>query len=256
MSFLQIPFFGSNYSSSTGPELPVMSGLVAWYDATETSSYPGSGTSWFDLSPNAGTGTIVNSPTFNSTTKKFTFNGTNNRVDIPTFLPAGQQTWTYFVCASLASEKTCILFGQGASPELTNRRANIVSINRVGSTSDTWGFNGVNNDKQESSGTFIGILYRTNRFTSFAIGMDTQASTRACSLYSNGTLYTTSNTGSGASNLNMGATAARIGCNVVNGEFWPGDIGVCIAYNRKLSDSEITSLHNYYANKYTFDAPY
>ena len=47
----------------------VTNGLVLALDAAHRISYPGSGTSWYDLSGNANNGTIVNSPTFNNENK-------------------------------------------------------------------------------------------------------------------------------------------------------------------------------------------
>jgi hypothetical protein len=44
----------------------VTNGLVLCLDAANVRSYSGSGTSWFDLSGNGNTGTLVNGPTFNS----------------------------------------------------------------------------------------------------------------------------------------------------------------------------------------------
>lgn len=45
-------------------------------------SYPGSGTSFYDLSNNY-TGSIINTPTYDSITGSFTFNGTDQRMTIP-----------------------------------------------------------------------------------------------------------------------------------------------------------------------------
>jgi hypothetical protein len=47
-------------------KLVVQSGLVLALDAGNTKSYPGSGTTWTDLSGNGNTGTLVNGPTYNS----------------------------------------------------------------------------------------------------------------------------------------------------------------------------------------------
>lgn len=44
----------------------VDSSLVLWLDAGQTASYPGTGTTWTDLSGNGNTGTLVNGPTYNS----------------------------------------------------------------------------------------------------------------------------------------------------------------------------------------------
>jgi len=48
-----------------GPNI-VKNGLVLSLDAGNVKSYPGSGTSWTDLSENGNTGTLTNGPTFNS----------------------------------------------------------------------------------------------------------------------------------------------------------------------------------------------
>lgn len=48
----------------------VTSGLIMYLDAGNTSSYPGSGTSWADLSGNGRNATLINGPVFSSA--KFT----------------------------------------------------------------------------------------------------------------------------------------------------------------------------------------
>jgi len=55
-----------------------------WLDANNSTSYSGSGTSWVDLSGNSNTGTLTGSPTYTSTSpKNFSFNGSNQYVNIP-----------------------------------------------------------------------------------------------------------------------------------------------------------------------------
>ena len=54
----------------------VTNGLVLYLDAANTKSYPGSGTSWLDLSSNVNNGTLVGSPAFSSSNGGvLTFNG-------------------------------------------------------------------------------------------------------------------------------------------------------------------------------------
>ena len=54
--------------------------LVLNLDPESTSSYPGSGTTWFDIAGTAQNLALVGSPTFTNTTPKyFTFNGTTQR---------------------------------------------------------------------------------------------------------------------------------------------------------------------------------
>ena len=49
-----------------GPKV-VTNGLVLALDAANTKSYPGSGTTWRDLSGNSRNGTLINGPSFNNT---------------------------------------------------------------------------------------------------------------------------------------------------------------------------------------------
>jgi len=56
----------------------VTTGLLAHYDATNSSSYPGSGTTWFDLSGNSLDLTLNNSPSYSTDFGGLiNFNGTN-----------------------------------------------------------------------------------------------------------------------------------------------------------------------------------
>ena len=60
----------------------VTNGLVLNLDAGNSKSYPGSGTTWTDLSGNRNTGTLTNSPTFNRDGGgNLVFNGTTQYVD-------------------------------------------------------------------------------------------------------------------------------------------------------------------------------
>jgi hypothetical protein len=59
----------------------VTDGLKVCFDAANPKSYPGSGTTWYDLSGNDNHGTLLNSPTFNSDKGGcFVFDGTNDRI--------------------------------------------------------------------------------------------------------------------------------------------------------------------------------
>jgi hypothetical protein len=60
------------------------SNLALNLDAANTTSYPGTGTTWFDLSGNARNGTLVNGPTYN-TEGFFSFDASNDNVSLGTF---------------------------------------------------------------------------------------------------------------------------------------------------------------------------
>jgi hypothetical protein len=60
----------------------VTNGLVLALDASDKNSYPGSGTTWTDLSGNNNNGTLTNGPTFSSANGgSIVFDGTNDYVD-------------------------------------------------------------------------------------------------------------------------------------------------------------------------------
>jgi hypothetical protein len=56
----------------------VKSNLLFNLDSSNAVSYPTSGTTWTDLSGNGYTGSLINGPTFNSTSKSIVFDGTND----------------------------------------------------------------------------------------------------------------------------------------------------------------------------------
>ena len=63
-----------------GPEI-VEDGLVLALDAGNTKSYPGSGTTWTDLSGNGNNGTLTNGPTYSSSNGgSIVFDGSNDYV--------------------------------------------------------------------------------------------------------------------------------------------------------------------------------
>jgi len=68
-------WYGINYVSPLDPN------LVLYLDAGNTNSYPGTGTTWFDLTENQNNGTITGA-TWNSGGGYFDFDGSNDYVNI------------------------------------------------------------------------------------------------------------------------------------------------------------------------------
>lgn len=67
---------GVNYN----PKI-ITDGLVLCLDAANARSYPGSGTTWFDLSGNGNNGTLTNGPTYSSNNGGvISFDGTNDHI--------------------------------------------------------------------------------------------------------------------------------------------------------------------------------
>jgi len=63
-----------------GPKI-VTDGLVLVVDAANKNSYPGTGTTWYDISGNGNHATLTNGPTWNSL-GYFSFDGSNDYADI------------------------------------------------------------------------------------------------------------------------------------------------------------------------------
>lgn len=63
---------------NTGPASAAPPAPMLWLDATNASSYPGSGTTWTDLSGNNRNGTLVGSLTYSSASKAIQFPGGSN----------------------------------------------------------------------------------------------------------------------------------------------------------------------------------
>lgn len=66
-----------------GPKI-VTDGLVLALDAANPNSYPGSGTAWYDLTPNKNKGTLINAPTFDpANAGSIEFDGIDDYVSVP-----------------------------------------------------------------------------------------------------------------------------------------------------------------------------
>ena len=106
----------------------VTDGLVLCYDAANTRSYPGTGTTWTDISAGfsdslvsrstADNGTLTNGPTFDTTNKgSIVFDGTNDRVAISLgSLPAPNNSanFTYEAVVKFDSLSWRTIFSQDA----------------------------------------------------------------------------------------------------------------------------------------------
>ena len=67
---------------NNGPRI-VTNGLVLCLDASDRNSYPGSGTTWYDVSNNGNHATLTNGPTFSTSNGGiFTFDGSNDYADV------------------------------------------------------------------------------------------------------------------------------------------------------------------------------
>ena len=85
----------------------VMDGLKLWLDASNPLSYPGTGTTWYDLSGNANNGTMVNGVTYSTANGGvMSFDGVNDYVSGPIFAGLGSSNRTINIWVNILSLKT------------------------------------------------------------------------------------------------------------------------------------------------------
>jgi hypothetical protein len=87
------------------PATPTTSNLWAWYDPKSTASYPGSGTTLFDLE-NSNNATISGSPSYD--TDYFTFDGTNDYFVTPNFYRGVTEAHTIEVWIYPTATNACL----------------------------------------------------------------------------------------------------------------------------------------------------
>jgi hypothetical protein len=220
---------------SRGPKI-VTSGLVLALDAADKNSYPGTGTTWTDLSGNANVGTLTNGPTFNGLCNgNILFDGTNDYVTFPTsglitniismdvwFNLNSSKIYSALI-GSNVTEKYEILTKNGLHVEVSLQSSNYMQYNNILSL-NTWTnitVTAVNGSqwKMYKNGVYLGTP------TSY-----------------NGTWQVS---GTSITNFDVG----RIRNDVASFAF-SGNISSIKIYNRELTDAQV--LQNYNVQKTRF----
>ena len=221
---------------SRGPNV-VTDGLVLALDAANTKSYPGSGTTWYDLSGN-NNGTLTNGPTYSSDVGGgIVFDGTNDRC--LTQLPAS----TIGAICTVIVTCTCNSYGelsQGAR-RLVSLDKTINSTKWAIATKSTGGMQFVGNAGFEDGNIFditIGEI--------FQVALVLQNT--SYKLYKNGELKINTTLSIDASNFGNVSVAGRPSNN---DRSWDGKVFNTLIYNRVLPAEEV--LQNYNAQKARFN---
>ena len=115
-------FLGITASNQQRKPLVITQGLTVYLDAANVASYPGTGSTWFDLSGNGNNGTLVNSPSWTTITsvQTFGFNGTNNRVSFSYQTPVQSNstgfTWGAWIRANRNFDGDVVMGYRGTTP--------------------------------------------------------------------------------------------------------------------------------------------
>jgi hypothetical protein len=206
-----------------------MNGLVLALDAGNTKSYPGSGTSWGDLSGRGNTGTLTNGPTYSSTNGgMFTFNGTNQYITVPSSASITTSTPTVIVGCTIGSGA---VLAKGRYGSHWN-----YGINGLTSTA----FSARNNNCDSASGS---VFVSKSGYAIFAA----RYNGTGIDFYRDG-IYGSTITGGCYSPTASNSLFLTIGCaqdSAGNGtEFYSGSISFLQVYNRALSATEVSQNFN------------
>lgn len=216
-----------------GPKITNVTSLLLSLDSTNSTSYPGSGTTWTDLSGNNYNGTLTNGPTFSFVDNSILFDGTNDHVVLPDFDLGTQFTFSCWIKTTSTGFGQLIARGNTAD----NRGVYLAINNSVGLL--TAGGN-------SGTGWTVGNLSNTvinDGNWHYVVGVYNQTA-NSCVGYVDGVLgstititfdsnsYTPKNTKIGKNQNNAGA------------QYYSGNIAFVQIYNRALTASDVLDIYN------------
>ena len=228
----------------------VMNGLVLALDAGNSKSYPGSGTTWTDLSGNGNTGTLTNGPTYSSSNGgSIVFDGTNDYVTLPTNLLIHETGNPFTFSIWFKTSSTGIILGQQNSPT-PNSGGGYVPAIYVGTdgllyTSCFWGGSTGNQSVSSSSvnnGSWnnITVTFASNSQISYLNGVSYATLAKTQTNYSSTYYYFLgSGTGNPSFWLNFGPSP-----------YFNGSISNTSYYNRALSAAEVSQNYTALRSRY------
>lgn len=206
-------------------------GMVLYLDAGLTSSYPGSGSTWYDLSGNGNHGTINGGATYSSSQGGVLgFDGVNDYVSFNTVsnIPIGNDNYTISIWFNTTSSNTTGgFFGWGNYGSTNQVNAFRLLANGQGFVNYWWA-----NDQDfyttVNSNTWYNVIAKFD-------GVNRE-------IWLNGNLVG-SQASSGhnvpnADNLTIGLTAPFLN------EYFPGKIGQVVFYKRGATNAEIQAIYN------------
>ena len=229
-------------AAAGGGGVTIPNNALMFLDASDANSYGGSGTTWTDLSGQNKHGTLVNTPSWNNSDKLFEFSGNSSQhITVPSGFADFSNGVTFFIVADL---------GVG------NNWERFLDFSVGGQTNHAFNFG------RKQTNTNLSLQYYTvteggnktlesnqisnNTLASYAVTTDGSNA----KIYKNGSLAQTISFGATLSNTTR--TQNYIGRSRAGGDaYYEGDIGVVGIFNRDLSASEITALHNAYATIYS-----
>lgn len=217
----------------SGPEI-VNDGLVLQLDAGNSRSYPGSGSTWTDLSLATGSSTLYNSPTF--TSNFLTFNGSTQYAIAPLNLNFTQGTISMWVYPTAANNNNFCVYTNNAPNSAYTHQLGISTANKL----KVYVYDSGAVIARLSTGTttlslntwynFSLVWLNGSHFKGYINGVEETTSALTTAWASGSNFWLGSNTGG-----NSGAPAA----------FFAGRMSAVAVYNRALSALQL--LQNFEA---------
>jgi len=206
----------------------VTSGLVLHLDAGNAASYPGTGTTWTDLSGNSRNGTLTDGPTYSSANGgSIVFDGTNDFVQCSGSVTVTAATFVAWINRN-GTQGTYdgILFSRGTN----TTGMNFFSSNQLGYH---W------NDSSSTYNWNSGLTVPNLAWCMIAVSV-TSTSAKAYLYQSGGNTSATNTVGHTSSILND----IKLAQDDAGGRFFNGNIAASMIYDKALTDSEITQNYN------------
>ena len=226
---------GTDVIMRSVPNVPNTDWLEVYWDAGNTSSYSGSGTTVNDLSGNGVTGTITGTNGFDSTYKAFTFDGSGDYIQGTTSIGTGAviHTWSLWV--------------KNLTPTST-QYAYICGFGTAGSATMS-GFMLRNGDRLEFTAYGTYVYYEdfpnTANTWKHVVGVYRGGAWNSanCDIYIDGRKVSV--VGTSTTTLNISGTTVNIGSNPGGGQPFVGSIANSRLFNRALSADEVWHLYAY-----------
>jgi hypothetical protein len=210
----------------------IKDGLVLCLDAANPKSYPGTGTTWFDLSGASNNGTLTNGPTYNTSNNGYmVFDGTNDHVLVNSnaSIPYGSSArtisiWFYTNTTTWAADYNSLFFyGAGSSSNAFGIDFSTYPSMEV----FTWG--GVGRDLTFST-TYSQVGWKN-------ITVTYNGSTTIL-IYENGVFTQTLTLTSACDTTSSGVYIGALNPSVLS-SYYDGNISQASIYNRALTATEI-----------------
>lgn len=214
------------------------SSLVLYLDAGLAQSYPGTGTTWTDLTEPKENGTLINGVGYSSANQgSLVFDGVNDYVNVLTALP-------FSLTASVWAKSTPSTWNENGFL-VSVRKANGFVIHPVSGTNNVIFYINDSSGSLNSIGTAVTIpnIQNWNYYTILTNGSNSH------SIYINGVhIFTSSSTIPRTSSVTK--WNLKIGNDDTTSRYLNGNISEVELYNRALTPTEITQNFNALKGRY------